>query len=359
MSELTIRIKKQNADHFALNVNVTLPSTGVTALFGHSGSGKTTLLRCIAGLEQCEHGFVQLKDQIWQDDNRSLATHHRPIGYVFQEASLFPHLTAYQNLQFAMKRADKSRRVISYDEVIQLMGLAPLLKQYPHQLSGGERQRVAIARALLIQPQLLLMDEPLSALDDQLKQDILPYLEALCARTQIPILYISHSIEEVIRLANHLVVLEKGKVIEQGETQNVLGKLSTSMTRLQEASVLIAGEITELDTEWGLACLSFGQHIMTIKQGKAQVGDHVRLRVQAKDVSISLDSEDRSSILNRLNVVVDDLALDEQDNSMMMVRLLADDTPILARLTAYSAHKLNLHKGQLVIAQIKSVAVLR
>jgi molybdate transport system ATP-binding protein len=359
MTDLTIRLTKQHSDDFSLSVNLDLPNQGVTALFGRSGSGKTTLLRCIAGLERSENSDISLNGERWQSTTNWLPAHKRPIGYVFQEASLFPHLTAKGNLDFAIKRADAKRTIIDYADVIALMGLQPLLAKYPNQLSGGERQRIAIARALLIQPKLLLMDEPLSALDDSLKQDILPYLEALCHRVKIPILYISHSIDEVIRLADHLVILENGKVIEQGATQAVLGQSPTALAQGQDTSVLISGTVIEQNNEWGLSTLHFDNHQMMVKQGREKIGDTVRLRVQSRDVSISLSHADNSSILNRLPVLIDELIKDPQDSSTMMVRMLAGNTPILANITALSAQRLNLHQGQAVIAQIKSAAVLR
>ena len=358
---LKINIKQHHLEvsNFSLKVDTVLPNTGVTAIFGPSGSGKTTLLRCIAGLEKHQQGEISLNNEEWQTSNTSLPAHRRPIGYVFQEANLFPHLTAEENLQFAIKRASKTQPVITYSEVIKLLAIEPILSHYPAQLSGGERQRVAIARALLIQPKLLLMDEPLAALDDALKQEILPYLERLCRQSNIPILYVSHSLDEVIRLADYMLVLEKGRVIEEGETQSLLGKLGTSFSTHQDASVVISGHITQQSDEWGLSWLSFDNHTIMVRQGSEQIGDQLRLRIQSKDVSLSLSEQENSSILNRLTVTIDDMTKDQQDPSMMMVRLLAGKTPILAKITALSAHNLKLKKNQIVIAQIKSVALLR
>lgn len=347
-----------NASNFSLDIDVNIPNSGVTALFGPSGSGKTTLLRCIAGLEEKQRGEISLNNEFWQTKKASLPTYKRPIGYVFQEANLFPHLTAAENLQFAIKRAGKSQPIISYSEVIQLMKIEEILPQYPSQLSGGERQRIAIARALLIQPKLLLMDEPLAALDDTLKQEILPYLENLCHHAKIPIVYVSHSLDEVIRLADHMIVLEKGRVIEEGKTQTLLGKLGTSFSRHKDASVVITGVITTQSTQWGLSWLRFDNQDIIVQQGSEKVGDQLRLRIQSRDVSLSLSSQEDSSILNRLTVVIDDMIKDPKDPSMIMIRLLAGSTPILAKVTALSAHNLALSKGQTVIAQIKSVALL-
>lgn len=356
---LSISSQDSESSSFSLNLDIQIPNTGVTALFGPSGSGKTTLLRCIAGLEKRQQTNISLNGEIWQSDTVSLPPHRRPIGYVFQEANLFPHLTAGENINFAVTRADKTLSFISYSDVINLMKIEPLLSRYPAQLSGGERQRIAIARALLTQPKLLLMDEPLSALDETLKQEILLYLEQVCHNTNMPIIYVSHSLDEVIRLADHMIVLEKGSVIEEGKTQALLGKLNTSFSRHQDASVVISGIVVKQEEEWGLSWLDLGNQYVAFKRGKENLGDTLRLRIQSKDVSLSVSEQDDSSILNRLNVLIDDIEKDPKDPSMVIVRLLADNTPILARITALSAHKLKLSKGQAIIAQIKSVAFLR
>lgn len=197
---------------FRLDVDLTLPGRGVTALFGHSGSGKTTLLRCIAGLERSPQGFLSFKGEVWQDAATWLPTYRRPLGYVFQEASLFPHLTVMGNLRYGLRRVTAGQRA-HLEQAIELLGIAPLLKRRPDRLSGGERQRVGIARALAVNPRVLLMDEPLAALDHQRKQEILPYLERLHDTLAIPVLYVSHSPDEVARLADHLVVMEDGQAL--------------------------------------------------------------------------------------------------------------------------------------------------
>ncbi|SBS27909.1 Sulfate/thiosulfate import ATP-binding protein CysA [Marinomonas spartinae] len=362
MDAIKIRLSrsKQPASNFALEVDLTLPNQGVTAIFGRSGSGKTTLLRCLAGLEKNHQGQIAFNETIWQTESGDfLPVHKRPIGYVFQEASLFPHLSARDNLAFAMKRASQEDSIIAYQDVIDLLNIASLLEQFPHQLSGGERQRIAIARALLIQPKLLLMDEPLSALDEGLKKDILPYLEAVCSSMSIPILYVSHALEEVIRLAQYTVIMDQGKVVDQGETQYLLGKLSTSRYTYQNTRFMITGQVTEQNEQWGLSTLSFGQHSLMISRTHEVIGDTVKLQIQARDVSIALSANEDSSIINRLAVYIDDIATNNTDPNTVLVRMMADHTPILATITAYSAQKLNLVIGQQVIAQIKSVAVLR
>ncbi len=209
---------------FSLDADLSLPSRGVTALFGHSGSGKTTLLRCIAGLERAPHGFLRVNGDVWQDASTWLPAYRRPIGYVFQEASLFPHLSVLGNLEFGLKRSGQNDRT-HLNHAIELLGIGHLLDRRPGRLSGGERSRVAIARALAITPKLLLMDEPLAALDEPRKQEILPYLERLRDEAQIPIVYVSHSVAEVARLSDTLVILEGGKVRAAGPTIELMHRL--------------------------------------------------------------------------------------------------------------------------------------
>lgn len=374
---LIIRIAQHHNEQgsFSLDLDLALPNSGVTALFGPSGSGKTTLLRCLAGLETNHPSqrakknrnntgsTIRLDGEIWQQPGYFLPAHKRPIGYVFQDANLFPHLTAGENIQFAIKRADPCQSVVSYDEIVQLLNIKAVLSHYPDQLSGGERQRVAMARAMLIQPKLLLMDEPLSALDETIKQDILPYLEQLCQSARIPILYVSHSLDEVIRLADYMVVLEKGRAIEQGDVHTLLGKLGTSFSRHQGASVVVSGTVVRQEARWGLSWLcidgsSPNKQTIAFKQGNEKIGDTVRVRIQSRDVSISLSESVDSSILNRLTAHIDDIENDPQDPNNVMVRLLIDNTPVLARITALSAHRLSIKKGQSVVAQIKSVALV-
>ena len=356
---ISIKPTAEQSSRFHLDLDLKIPNSGVTALFGPSGSGKTTLLRFIAGLEKGLEGELTLFGNAWQNNKKSLPSHKRPIGYVFQEANLFPHLTAQQNLDFAIQRANKGQSVISDEEVIKQLNIEEILTQYPSQLSGGESQRVAIARALLIQPKLLLMDEPLAALDEALKQEILPYLEKLCHQASIPIIYVSHSLDEVIRLSDYMIVLEKGRVLEQGKTQALLATLNSSFSAHQDASVVITGSVVKESPEWGLSWIKVHDQQIVVQKNSEQIGDSLRLRIQSKDVSLSLSRQEDSSILNRLSAHIDDMCVDPKDVSMVMVRLLVGDIPIMARITALSAHNLALTKGQSVIAQIKSVALLR
>lgn len=346
---------------FSLDVDLQLPGRGVTALYGHSGSGKTTCLRCIAGLERAEHGFIQINDEIWQDSRRQhfVAPHKRALGYVFQEASLFPHLSVLDNLAFGLKRIPKAQRRVDMAHATELLGISHLLERQPHALSGGERQRVGIARALLTSPKLLLMDEPLAALDSQRKSEILPYLERLHDDLDIPVLYVSHAQDEVARLADHIVLLSDGKALASGPIGETLARLDLPLALGDDGGVVIQGSVDNYDPHYQLLTLQLPASALTMRVAHAPLakGCALRFKVQARDVSLSLSAGEPSSILNRLPVtVVQEMPAD--NNAHVLVRLDAAGTPLLARITRFSRDQLNLHPGQAVWAQIKAVAVL-
>lgn len=354
----TINVQLQLSKHsFSLDVDVSIPGSAVTAIFGSSGSGKTTFLRCVAGLEKAT-GVLDVNGNRWQSDVTFLPAHKRPIGYVFQEASLFPHMTAGDNLKYAIKRSGYQNNTANYQDVIHTLDIDSVLKRYPYELSGGERQRVAIARALLIQPQLLLMDEPLASLDMARKQEILPYLEKLCATSAIPILYVSHSIDEVARLADHVVVLEQGKITASGDVTDVFSRIRHTSPSDNDLGVILHGVVVERDTRWHLSRIAFDGGDLWLRDGGDEINQSVRVRVLARDVSIALDNHADTSILNRIPVEVSEI-LDSDDGTITVVRLKANASHIIARLTAKSAHCLNLSTGMRVWAQIKSVALVR
>jgi molybdate transport system ATP-binding protein len=345
---------------FSLDVDLALPSSGITALFGPSGSGKTTLLRAIAGLERVPDGRLLVDGEIWQDASTFLPTHQRPIGYVFQEASLFPHLSVQGNLDYGVKRSDRSSsRPASADfsGIIELLGIGHLLERKPDRLSGGERQRVAIARALLTRPRLLLMDEPLSALDLARKQEILPYLEQLHENLKIPVLYVSHAPDEVARLADHLVVLEQGRALAAGPLTETLARLDLPIRLGDDAGVVLDGSIVERDENWHLARVSFPGGHFWVRDGGHAVGHRVRVRVLARDVSIAREAIFKTSILNTLPAKVIELA-DEPHPGLTLVKVLVGDSPLIARVTRRSACALELGPGQAVWVQVKSVALV-
>ncbi|WP_180125028.1 molybdenum ABC transporter ATP-binding protein [Rhodoferax sp. BLA1] len=341
---------------FTLDVDLDLPARGVTALFGHSGSGKTTLLRCIAGLERAPHGQLRVNDEVWQDDTHWLPTHQRPLGYVFQEASLFPHLTVLGNLRYGLKRTNAAARV-SLDQAIALLGIAHLLDRQPEHLSGGERQRVSIARALALSPRILLMDEPLAALDIQRKQEILPYLERLHHELDIPVLYVSHAPDEVARLADHIVAMEGGRALACGPLGETLARLDLPIRLGEDAGVVLDAVVAERDATWHLARVTFPGGSLWVRDGGHALGSAVRVRILARDVSVALHPVLDTSILNCLPATVDQLAPDDHP-ALMLLRLKLGDSPLIARLTQRSAAGLGLAPGQPVWVQIKAVALI-
>ncbi|WP_461518019.1 molybdenum ABC transporter ATP-binding protein [Porticoccus sp.] len=343
---------------FSLNVDLQLPCQGVIALFGHSGSGKTSLLRCIAGLEQSVKGALRFNGDIWQDSNTFIPTHQRRLGYVFQEASLLPHLSAQANLEFAIKRTSEVVTESDRHNIIDLLGIGPLLDRSPTQLSGGERQRVAIARALLSKPRLLLMDEPLASLDQARKQEILPYLETLKTSLDVPIIYVSHSADEVARLADTLVAMEDGKIVASGPLNNTLTRLDFPIKLGEEVGSVVQATVVERDSEWQLAKAAFDGGELWFRDGGHAIGSPVRVRVFARDISLSLQHHSDTSIVNSLPAVVEEIST-EQHPGLALVKLRVGNTPLVARLTQRSAHYLELAPGKPIWAQIKSVAIIQ
>lgn len=341
---------------FILDVDLIIPSKKVTAIYGHSGCGKTTLLRAIAGLEPKCNGRLILGDEIWQDNHYFLPPHQRSIGYVFQEASLFPHLTVLGNLEYGIKRIAKIERKVSLDKAIELLGIEHLLSRHINQLSGGEQQRIAIARALAVSPKILLMDEPLAALDLTRKQEILPYLESLNDELDIPIIYVSHSPDEIARLAHYLVLMNAGKITAAGEITDMLTRLDLPLAHGDTAETLIEAVVAEHDDKFNLSYLDFSGGRFTVTKNNIATGKTVRLRIAARDVSLTLEHQSNTSILNIFPATVDEIIPDGA--SQVMVRLLVGDVSLLSRITRKSASLLGLKHGKRVYAQAKSVALL-
>ncbi|MGO1748969.1 MAG: molybdenum ABC transporter ATP-binding protein [Marinobacter sp.] len=342
---------------FTLDVDLNLPGSGLTALFGHSGCGKTTLLRCMAGLQTAD-GTMWVNGDEWQGERVNRPVHQRPLAYVFQETSLFPHLSVKRNLMYGYKRIPKNERKISFDQATEWLGLSHLLERMPVKLSGGERQRVAIARALLTSPKLLLMDEPLSALDQNSKQEIMPYLEALRDNLAIPMLYVSHSTAEVARLADHIVMMDKGRVVAEGPLQQIMARTDQPFGFEEDAGVILNATIKEHDDQWHLCRADFaGGHLWLRAVEGLKIGQGIRLQVLARDISLARSQQTDQSIQNLLPAKVDEIASDVSPGTSM-VRLLAGQTPFLSRLTTRAVHTLAIEPGQTVWMQVKSVALV-
>ena len=345
---------------FSLEVAAAVPARGITALFGRSGCGKTTILRCVAGLERAA-GHCRLNGDVWQDDAAGVfvPTHRRPIGYVFQEASLFAHLSVRRNLEYGLQRIPPAERQIGFDDVVDLLGIRRHLQRDPAGLSGGERQRVSIARALLTSPRLLLMDEPLSALDHGSKQEILPYLERLHDSLRIPVLYVSHSPDEVARLAVRILLLGDGRRRAAGPAIEILSRLDLPLAQDAEASAIIDGRVLAHDAAYELTRLEIPGGELRVARIDRPLGAAVRLRIQARDVSLALSEPPESSILNILPAVIQDIR--DADRAQTLVRLAVgggEHTQLLARITRHSRDRLRLETGQPVFAQVKTVALM-
>ena len=341
---------------FTLDVDLQLPATGVTALFGHSGSGKTTLLRCIAGLERAQVGRLTINGDIWQDASYWLPTHKRPLGYVFQEASLFAHLSVIGNLRYGMKRV-KDTPQVSLEQAIELLGIGHLLDRKPDLLSGGERQRVAIARALAVSPRLLLMDEPLAALDLKRKREILPYLERLHDELAIPIIYVSHSPDEVARLADYIVAMEGGRALAQGPLAETLTRTDLPIRIGEDACAIVEATIGAVDNEWHLTRVDFPGGSLWFRDPGLAVGRRVRVRVLARDVSLTRQPPQQSSIQNVLPGKVDAIGEDEHPG-LAIVRIRLGETRLVARLTKRAVADLNLAPDQEIWILVKSAALM-
>jgi len=342
---------------FALDVTCDIPTQGITGLFGRSGSGKTTLLRCIAGLERTARAQIEFNGELWQDAGRFLPTHRRAVGYVFQESSLFPHLDVRGNLEFGLRRVPAPQRRLGFDEAVALLDLSALLRHRAPRLSGGERQRVAIARALLTSPQLLLMDEPLSNLDQSSKAEILPHLERLRDSLAIPIIYVSHALGEVMRLADHLVLLEAGRVRAAGPLQQLLARSDLPLGHFEDSGCVFDAVIEEHDPSYHLTYVRIGAGRLAVSLKQAPIGHRVRVRIDARDVSLALKPPELTSIINILPAKV--LAVsDDRDPAQTLVRLELATEPLLARITRRSAVQLGIAPGMLLYAQVKSVALM-
>lgn len=343
-------------DGFSMDLDLCLPARGVTALFGPSGSGKTTLLRCLAGLEPAPGGRVSLNGELWQESGFSLPVHRRPLGMVFQEASLFPHLTVRRNLLYGHNRLPAGARAVEFDETVALLGLEALLERRPHQLSGGQRQRVSMARALLRSPRLLLLDEPLASLDDVSKSEILPYLQRLFTTLAIPVIYVSHDIREVVRLAETLVLLDSGRVLAQGPLQEMLTRSDLPLAHSENASAVLDARVVSHSEAHHLTELSCSGGPLWVSRRNLAPGTMQRVRLMARDLAIALSPPLDTSVSNCLAVTIAGIYPDP-DPGHVLVQLALGEQMLLSRITLRSCERLELVPGLAVYALVKTVSL--
>ncbi|MCP4936652.1 MAG: molybdenum ABC transporter ATP-binding protein [bacterium] len=364
MSEIHARFKGTTGT-FNLDIDFNLPATGVSALYGPSGCGKTTVLRCMAGLTQLATGNLTINGHVWQDEHTFIPVHERPLGYVFQEPSLFPHLSVDANLGFGQKRSKKNTGSLGFDKVVELLDLGDLLERSPLNLSRGERQRVAIGRALLCDPEILLMDEPLNALDQQSKNDILPFLQRLHDELAIPILYVSHELKEIEHLADHMILMEKGRVLTCGALTELLADPSWPLARMPDAASVLSGKVSAIDKEYGLSTVQLSGVELTVPGNVGVIGSHQRLRIIASDVALARDHAPQgSSILNGPVARIIDVRKNGPYSMTVFLKLGTgangseeNGASLLSRITRKSWDSLALKKGDQVHALIKSVAL--
>ena len=349
-------------ESFDLSTEFTLPGRGVTALFGRSGCGKTTVLRCLAGLSRLEQGFLSVKGQVWQDMKTFVPTHKRPVGFVFQDASLFAHLSVKDNLIFGQKRMKSNGHISKLDDIVSLLGLEQLLSRSVHNLSGGERQRIAIGRALLSGPELLLMDEPLAALDNFSKDEIIPYLDRLFKNLDIPMIFVSHDTKEVERLADNMVLMEQGRVVSCGPLIEVLsdptlfiaqGPKTSSVIEVEVISFSETDRITEVRVEGGT---------LQVPGKLGEIGSNHRISIAANDVSLAKEKPSETTILNVLPARILDIHLLDEARSNLLLSIGHEkdksSTKFLARITQRSLRKFDFSIGQCIYAQVKSVSMV-
>ena len=350
---LQINVKKQ-LGQLALQANIQVPDQGVTAIFGLSGSGKTSLINLVSGLIQPDEGFIRLNDRTLVDmeSQESLPTHLRKIGYVFQDARLFPHYTVKGNLRYGMKNVSQD----DFNHIVDLLGITHLLKRYPLTLSGGEKQRVAIGRALLAEPDILLMDEPLSALDVPRKRELMQYLERLSKEINIPILYVTHSLDELLRLADRVVLMENGIVKAYDSVEKIWNSpIFAPWKGESEQSSVLALPVYLHNPPYKMTALSLGKQALWIHQVPANVGERVRVCIYSSDVSITLQKPEQTSIRNILRGQVAQI---EIQDSRVDIAVLVDGHKIWASISKWAQNELRFSIGQDVYVQIKAVSVM-
>jgi molybdate transport system ATP-binding protein len=359
MTDLLEAKFKISYQEFNLDVNLRLPAKGVTVVFGPSGSGKSTLLRCLSGLERAPSGFLKLADEIWQNEEIFTPVNQRKIGLVFQESRLFPHLNTQENLLYGYRRTQPIDRNLHLEEVVLVLGLANLLNRYPGQLSGGERQRVAIGRALLTSPKLLLMDEPLASLDMQRKAEIIPFIKKIEEEFKTPIIYVTHSMNEVLQLVSTMVILNSGKVVNWGPVEEVFSDFQLrNVLGDEQLGAVLETTVSEHDEEFGLTQLDFMGQVLNVPKQNISVGQNLRVHIHSKDVSLSTaPPAGATSVLNILQAKVAKIGNLDLGGYSVDIELDAGRS-ILATITRKSLSNLNLKPGQPIFAHIKAIRMV-
>ncbi|ADH89846.1 molybdate ABC transporter, ATPase subunit [Ancylobacter novellus DSM 506] len=356
MIEIDIRLARPGG--FSLQADFTVPNAGVTALFGRSGAGKTTIIQAVAGVVRPDEGRIAVDGETFFDAARGIDVpiEARRVGYVFQEARLFPHLSVEKNLRYGERRSRAAERPIAFDAVVELLGIGHLLTRRPHTLSGGERQRAAIGRALLAQPRLLLMDEPLASLDEARKAEILPYLERLRDRMGLPILYVSHSVDEVLRLADTVVALQNGRQVARGPVAEAMARPEmVPIVGRFDVGALLDCTVARHDPAYALSSLAFAGGELRVPQVDLPVGAPVRARVRARDVALALAKPADVSVSNLLPAIVEEIRLQEGPYADVMLKV--GEGRLTSTITRESVERLALRPGLALWAMIKSVAV--
>lgn len=354
---LNIQYKKSFTD-FTLHAEFSMPDNGITILFGPSGCGKSTLLNCIAGLETADSAYFKFRNTLIEnsEDKHNIPAHLRRTAYVFQDSRLFPHMNIKDNLLYGFIRNKQAAEQISFESIIKKFSITDFLEQYPQQLSGGQKQRVALARALLSNPELLILDEPLSALDYSAKQELLPYIECIHKELTIPIIYVSHDLKEVLQLGDYILVMNEGRIIDHGDLVDLCVS-QPLLTQSEGASFILKGEVTDTDKQHYISTVHCEGYDVLLSGKLLNTEQSVRILVHAKDVSLSLNQANDSSILNILPVEVG--RIHPAINGKHLVECILNQTRILAMISIRSIANLDLKPGKKVYAQFKATAMVR
>lgn len=345
-------IKLQREDFF-MDAKFTIPEKGVLGIFGDSGSGKTTLLRCLAGLEKNVRGRIEVDSEVWLDEYKNLSSQQRNIAYVFQEGRLFPHMTVEKNLQYGASRSHAQNSGVDRDHLLDLLNIAHLLKRYPHQLSGGEKQRAAIGRALFKKPKMLLLDEPLVSLDKKRKQEILPYLEILHEELRVPMLYVSHDLDEMLRFCDYMLVMEKGKTVFSGNIRDALVLPESPLATIDNAAAVLEGTVSKQEKDFDISTVHTVNGNKFQVPGLMPIGKHVRLIIFASDVSVAKNKAVDSSILNIIEGEVS-AVLDKKDGRVLL-QINCNQETLLSLISVKSFQLLQLATNKKIYVQVKAV----